>query len=146
MKEQQSIPKDSVGLQDGEIVKVSDNMRDQAKTVCQICLEKFSINHMHIHIRLVHNKSPLEYKEPFGNHIDNICDKVFHKCAVCSQMILWEFINIKSHMYKHKMTHGQYNKQFNIVPCKKSFNQKVKNFSNKPSRHREVSPKNMLLH
>ena len=139
MKEQQSIPKDSVGLQDGEIVKVSDHMRDQAKTVCQICLEQFSINQMHVHIRFVHNNSPLEYKEKFGNHINHIRDKVFHKCAVCSRMLLWEFNSIKHHMYRHKMTHGQYNKQFNVVPCKKGFKQKIKNYLNKHSRTKEIN-------
>ena len=139
IKDKISIPKDTVELPSGEIVQVSKYMVNQVKTVCQICLEKFSINHMHIHIRLVHNESPLQYKEQFGNHIDNIRDKVFHKCAICSQILLWEFNNIKTHMHRHKMTHGQYNKRFNIVPWKKSFNQKVKNFSNKPSRHREVS-------
>ena len=116
MKEQQSVPKDTVALPSGEQVKMSNHMGDQVKTVCQICLDKFCINKMHVHIRLVHNKSPMEYKEQFGNHIKNICDKVFHKCAVCSQILLWEFNKIKDHMYKHKVTHGQYNKQFNVVP------------------------------
>ena len=138
MKEELSIPKHSDGLWDGEIVQVSNHMGDQVKTVCQICLEQFSINQMHVHIRFVHNKSPLEYKEKFGNHINHIRDKVFHKCGVCSQMLLWEFNSIKHHMSRHKMTHGQYNKQFNIVPCKKGFTQKIKHDSNKPSRSEEL--------
>ena len=138
MKEQQRVPKDTVALPSGEQVKMSNHMGDQVKTVCQICLEQFSINKMHVHIRLVHNKSPMEYKEQFGNHIKNICDKVFHKCAVCSQILLWEFNKIKDHMYKHKVTHGQYNKQFNIVPCKKGFNPKTKHYSNKPSKTEEL--------
>ena len=139
MKEHQGIPKYTVELPNGEIVQVSNHMGAQVKTVCQICLEQFSINQMHKHIRLVHNKSPLEYKEKFGNHIKNIRHKIFHKCAVCSQMLLWEFNHIKDHMYKHKMTHGQYNKQFNIVPCKKGLNPKLKHYSNKRSKTEELT-------
>ena len=71
MTKQLSFPKEAVELPNGEIVQVSNNMGDQVKTVCQICCQKVSTQKMHIHTRIVHNKSPLEYKEKFGNHSDH---------------------------------------------------------------------------
>ena len=70
---------------------------------------------MHKHTRLVHNMSLLEYIDQFGNPSDHIQDKVFHECAECSQLVFWEHNSIRQHMYRHKMTPGQYNQKFNII-------------------------------
>ena len=90
-------------------------MGHQVTTVCQICQEDFTCNQIPKHTRMKHNVHILEYKEQFGSPYNHIRKKVYHRCAVCSDLVLLESHKLRNHVSRHQMNWGEYNKQFNMI-------------------------------
>ena len=90
-------------------------MGHQVKTVCQICHADFFLMKISEHTRMIHNVDFLQYKEEFGSTYDHNQNKVYHRCCVCSDLVLLDSHRLQKHVQKHQMNFGEYTKQFNMV-------------------------------
>ena len=118
-----------------KVARFSNSMKDAVRTVCQICKKEVEFNHMRIHTRKAHEVGISEYKRMFGNLIENLVEAVYHKCTLCSQVILLNGDVIATHAKKHRITHKEYNSRF-IIGKKESLD--VKQEEDLKSKHEEL--------
>ena len=93
-------------------VKLSNNMKDSVKTICQICSNQISFVGMRSHTKSAHNMGITDYKLQHGELIENIVEEIYHKCGICSEKILFHGDAIAPHAKKHKISHKDYNNRF----------------------------------
>ena len=118
-----------------KVARFSNSMKDAVRTVCQICKKEVEFNHMRIHTRKAHEVGISEYKRMYGNLTENLVEAVYHKCTLCSQVILLNGDVIATHAKKHRITHKEYNSRFIIG---KKENLDVKQEENLKSKHEEL--------
>ena len=132
-RKRKSIPADVVQLETDAKIKrgkeekfvgrFSNRMADAVRTVCQICKKEVEFNQMRIHTRKAHEVGISEYKRMYGDLIANLVEAVYHKCTLCSQVLLLNGDVIASHAKKHRITHKEYNRRF-IVGKKENLDAK----------------------
>ena len=106
--------------------RISNNMKDAVKTVCQICFGKFTLGAFTVHVRLVHNLSLEENRERFGHERSHLSETVGHRCGICSLLILLSTASLRDHAKYHKISSREYNRKFItlIKPTKKGMRQR----------------------
>ena len=91
----------------------SNNMKNAVKTKCKECKNDVTLSAMRCHTKKTHSMKITEYKEKYGEL--DIIKPVYHKCAICSAVMILDSDNIASHLRKkslHNTTFGAYNQQF----------------------------------
>ena len=109
-------------------VRFSNDMRDACKTICQICKAPVFLTTLRGHTRSRHNVTIDEYKKVYGNHRNNIIEKVYHKCAICQKTVLLDSDEISHHLKRnHAITHKNYNAEYMVTKNKEKNIQKEEN-------------------
>ena len=91
----------------------SNNMKNAVKTKCKLCKNDVTLSAMRCHTKKTHSMTITEYKEKYGEL--DIINPVYHKCAICSAVMILDSDNIASHLRKrnlHNTTFGAYNQKF----------------------------------
>lgn len=105
-------------------VKISDDMVDACKTICQICHETFRLSMMRFHTLKQHDLQITKYKEIHGNfHEDRsmIVEIVYHKCHLCGKLVLLDNDSLGGHIKgTHKWTEKDYKAQFMTLSVSKA--------------------------
>jgi len=98
-----------------ENIKISNDMRDACKTTCLICGTVLFVNALRGHTRAKHDINITAYKQSFGITKLELVKEVYHKCAICGQLLLLDSDTIAAHIPRHKITHKNYNANFMIT-------------------------------
>ena len=91
----------------------SNNEKNAVKTKCKECRNNVTLSAIRCHTKKTHSMKITEYKEKYGEL--DIIKPVYHKCAICSAVMILDSDNIASHLRKkslHNTTFGAYNQQF----------------------------------
>lgn len=100
-----------VTIPDEKNCKLSDDLADSVKTMCQICELPINLTGMRSHTMLKHNLQITKYKELYGSF--QIIEHVFHKCHLCGQILLLDSDAMGVHIKgKHKMKEREYKTAF----------------------------------
>ena len=95
--------------------KLSNQMKDAVKTVCQVCQEEVFFDSMRGHTRREHEMGISEYKLTFGELANNLVEAVYHKCQLCSQKFLLSADAIAKHARMHRMSHREFSARFIVL-------------------------------
>ena len=91
----------------------SNNMVDACKTLCKLCQTPKTLHEMRSHTKKKHNINITAYKEKYGELKDQIMKKTFHRCGLCSFLLLLDSDEIAKHLKRsHKVSHKEYNDKF----------------------------------
>ena len=97
-------------------IRYSNDMRDACKTTCQICKAAVFLTTLRGHTRNTHKVPIEEYKKVYGNHRNNIIEKVFHKCGICLKTVLLDSDEMSHHLKKnHSISHKNYNADYMVT-------------------------------
>ena len=89
---------------------ISSDKANYVTCKCAFCDTSIVMSDMPRHISAIHNKKISIYKEYFGELVPE--KKVFHKCAICKELILFNTVFIKLHVEKqHRVSMTSYNNQ-----------------------------------
>jgi len=100
-----------VTIPDEQNCKLSDDLADSVKTMCQICEIPINLTGMRSHTMLKHNLQITKYKELYGSF--QIIEHVFHKCHLCGKILLLDSDAMGVHIKgKHKMKEREYKTAF----------------------------------
>ena len=123
----------------------SNRMEDSVKTFCWECDQAISLSGLTKHLRGVHKKSVLEYREMYGEPKKQLLRLVHHKCGVCNEDILLDYLVLVKHLRKAHNIRGvatsEYNSKYMDMIQPKKFKAKktpmkeqpVASFSTAPS-------------
>ena len=123
----------------------SNKMEDSVKTFCWECDQAISLSGLTKHLRGVHKKSVLEYREMYGEPKKQLLRLVHHKCGVCNEDILLDYLVLVKHLRKAHNIRGvatsEYNSKYMDMIQPKKFKAKktpmkeqpVASFSTPPS-------------
>jgi len=95
-----------------EPLAYSSNMKDAVRTVCRICDMEMILTRLRGHTKEKHGVNITDYKKKFNIQVLEIIEKVFHKCFLCSDIILLDSDTIATHLHKHNITHKAYNDKY----------------------------------
>ena len=90
----------------------SSDMKDACRTVCRICEREMILTRLRGHTKDKHGMSITDYKVTFNLQAMEITEKVFHKCALCSDIMLLDSDSIAAHLHKHNIAHRTYNDKY----------------------------------
>lgn len=94
-----------------EDCKLSDDLADCVRTLCQICQASFTLTAMRSHTLSKHKLQITKYKELYGPF--QIIEHVFHKCHLCGKIVLLDNDALGGHIKGvHKMKEKEYNERF----------------------------------
>jgi len=94
-----------------EDCKLSDDLADCVRTLCQICQASVTLTNMRSHTQGVHKLQITKYKELYGPF--QIIEHVFHKCHLCGKILLLDNDAMGGHIKStHKMKEREYNERF----------------------------------
>ena len=96
-------------------VRLSNNIKDAVKTVCQVCKTEVPFDNMRGHTKREHEMGISEYKLTFGQLDDNLVEAVFHKCKLCSDKFLLSADGIAKHARLHRITHREFSSRFIVL-------------------------------
>ena len=101
-------------------LKYSTDTKDYCKTVCMICGMEMYLMRMRGHTKDKHDISITDYKLKFNIKVFKVISKVFHKCGLCSEIMLLDADTIGTHLDKHDMTHKEYNETYMTMMNRKN--------------------------
>ena len=108
---------------DSEKRRLSNCMRDGVRSICQICRRSETWNNMRSHTKNVHGIRITDYKQQYGQLINTVVEKVFHKCGLCARVLLLDPDVIKQHLGNyHRISLKQYSAKY---MTKRGFNEGV---------------------
>ena len=95
-------------------MRFSNDMKDACKALCLICKTPVYLTSLRGHTRNHHNLPIEEYKKTYGNPRKDIVEKVFHRCGICSEILLHNSDDIAFHLRRRHQdtTHKNYNAKF----------------------------------
>ena len=93
-------------------LKYSNDAKDYCQTACLICGKEMYLMRMRAHTKEKHGIGITDYKTKFQLQGFHIISKVFHKCGICSEIMLFDADTINTHVAKHDITHKAYNETF----------------------------------
>jgi len=94
-----------------EDCKLSDDLADCVRTLCQICQVPVTLTSMRSHTQGKHKLQITKYKELYGPF--QILEHVFHKCHLCGKILLLDNDAMGGHIKGvHKMKEREYNERF----------------------------------
>ena len=96
-------------------VRLSNNIKDAVKTVCQVCKTEVPFDNMRLHTKREHEMGISDYKLTFGQLDDNLVEAVFHKCKLCSDKFLLSADGIAKHARLHRITHREFSSKFIVL-------------------------------
>jgi len=100
-----------VSIPEEKDCKLSDDLADSVKTICQICQSPITLTAMRSHTMLKHDLQITKYKELYGPF--QIIEHVFHKCHLCGKIMLLDCDAMGGHIKgTHKMKEREYKKTF----------------------------------
>ena len=99
---------------DGICKRFSNDISEAVQTTCAICQTAISLTDMQIHTRKSHNMSMTEYTGEYGQM--EIVDLVYHKCGLCSFVMIMDRKTIMNHVRKHGFTFSNYGIAFITKP------------------------------
>ena len=91
----------------------SNKMEEAVKTFCWLCDQVISLSGLTKHLRGVHKKSAVEYREKFGEPKKQLLKLVFHKCGICSKDILLDYLVLVKHLRKAHRIKGAATSDYN---------------------------------
>ena len=91
----------------------SNKMEDSVKTFCWECDQAISLSGLTKHLRGVHKKSVLEYKEMYGEPKKQLLRLVHHKCGVCNEDVLLDYLVLVKHLRKAHNIKGAATSEYN---------------------------------
>ena len=91
----------------------SNKMEEAVKTFCWLCDQVISLSGLTKHLRGVHKKSTVEYREKFGEPKKQLLKLVFHKCGICSKDILLDYLVLVKHLRKVHRIKGAATSEYN---------------------------------
>ena len=91
----------------------SNKMEEAVKTFCWLCDQVVSLSGLTKHLRGVHKKSAVEYREKFGEPKKQLLKLVFHKCGICSKDILLDYLVLVKHLRKAHRIKGAATSEYN---------------------------------
>ena len=97
---------------DLEYLPFSNDMKDACRTTCRLCDREMIQTRLRSHTKDKHGMSITDYKAKFNLLVVDITEKVFHKCALCSDILLLDSDTIAQHLHKHDITHRTYNDKY----------------------------------
>jgi len=104
-----------VSIPNEEDCKLSDDLADSVKTVCQICQATVTLTGMRSHTMLKHEIQITKYKELYGPF--KIIEHIFHKCHLCGKIMLLDCDAMGGHIKgTHKMKEKDYKMRFMTYP------------------------------
>ena len=77
----------------------SNRMEDSVKTFCWECDQAISLSGLTKHLRGVHKKSVVDYREMYGEPKKQLLRLVHHKCGVCQEAILLDHLVLVPRMH-----------------------------------------------
>ena len=95
-----------------EPLTFSNNMKDSVRTVCRICDMELILTRLRGHTKDKHSITITDYKKKFNIQVLEVTEKVFHKCFLCSDIMLLDSDTIATHLHKHNITHKAYNDKY----------------------------------
>merc|ERR1719342_1487548 len=72
---------------------------------------------MREHTKRAHNVHVSDYKAKYNISNDRhyeLVEKVYHRCAICSHLILLDSDNVAGHIRKHGISHANYNSKYMV--------------------------------
>jgi len=100
-----------VSIPEEKDCKLSDDLADSVKTLCQICQLPITLTGMRSHTMLKHRLQITKYKELYGQF--EIIEHVFHKCHLCGKIMLLDCDAMGGHIKgTHKMKEREYKRAF----------------------------------
>ena len=96
-------------------MRLSNNIKDAVKTVCQVCKTEVPFDNMRLHTKREHEMGISQYKQTFGQLDDNLVEAVFHKCKLCSDKFLLSADVIAKHARLHRITHREFSSRFIVL-------------------------------
>ena len=112
-------------------VRFSNNLKDAVRTICQVCQISVTLLTMRSHTRNKHNMDIKEYRNEFGDPMNQMVEVVKHRCGICNEELLLHCDAITPHVKKHNITHSEYTKKYMVLSNNK--NPKIRQFSVKKS-------------
>ena len=91
----------------------SNRMEDSVKTFCWDCDQAISLSGLTKHLRGVHKKSVVEYREMYGEPKKQLLRLVHHKCGVCKEDILLDYLVLVKHLRKAHNIRGAATSEYN---------------------------------
>ena len=91
----------------------SNRMEDSVKTFCWDCDQAISLSGLTKHLRGVHKKSAAEYREMYGDPKKQLLRLVHHKCGVCNEDILLDYLVLVKHLRKAHNIRGAATSEYN---------------------------------
>ena len=91
----------------------SNKMEDSVKTFCWECDQAISLSGLTKHLRGVHKRSVLEYREMYGEPKKQLLRLVHHKCGVCHEDILLDYLVLVKHLRKAHNIRGAATSEYN---------------------------------
>ena len=91
----------------------SNRMEDSVKTFCWECDQAISLSGLTKHLRGVHKKSVVEYREMYGEPKKQLLRLVHHKCGVCNEDILLDYLVLVKHLRKAHNIRGSATSEYN---------------------------------
>ena len=95
--------------------RFSNDISEAVQTTCKSCQLTISLTDMQIHTRKSHNMSITEYTGVYGQM--EIVDLVYHKCGLCSFVMIMDKKTIMNHVRKHGFTFSNYGIAFITKPA-----------------------------
>ena len=102
-------------LSEEKPVRLSNNIKDAVKTVCQVCKTEVAFDNMRCHTKREHEMGISEYKFTFGQLEDNLVEAIYHKCKLCSEKFLLSADAIAKHARLHRITHREFSSRFIVL-------------------------------
>ena len=91
----------------------SNRMEDSVKTFCWDCDQAISLSGLTKHLRGVHKKSVVDYREMYGEPKKQLLRLVHHKCGVCKEEILLDYLVLVKHLRKAHNIRGAATSEYN---------------------------------
>ena len=91
----------------------SNRMEDSVKTFCWDCDQAISLSGLTKHLRGVHKKSVVDYREMYGEPKKQLLRLVHHKCGVCKEDILLDYLVLVKHLRKAHNIKGAATSEYN---------------------------------
>ena len=91
----------------------SNRMEDSVKTFCWECDQAISLSGLTKHLRGVHKKSVVDYREMYGEPKKQLLRLVHHKCGVCQEDILLDYLVLVKHLRKAHNIRGAATSEYN---------------------------------
>ena len=91
----------------------SNRMEDSVKTFCWDCDQAISLSGLTKHLRGVHKKSVVDYREMYGEPKKQLLRLVHHKCGFCKEDILLDYLLLVKHLRKAHNIRGAATSEYN---------------------------------